>query len=82
MINKKLKCADAILKLRRKLGLTQVEFAKKISQCGKKITQAAIANYEGGIRKPHVKIACYMVRLCKENNIDLTLEDLLCDPED
>ncbi len=60
-----------IKQTRKKIGLTQSEFAK---QCG--IGRATIGHYEIGAISPSITMAYKIIDLAKKYKIKLTLEDI------
>ena len=58
--------ADAILKLRVKLNLSQQEMAKLLN-----VSFPSISRWENGHNKPTKLVKVRIVELLKENNIDL-----------
>lgn len=65
-------CADTVKRVRNALDLDQQSFAEKLG-----LTKSAIYNYEMGLRKPKPPIIVRMKNLAKENNIELSADDLL-----
>jgi transcriptional regulator with XRE-family HTH domain len=61
-----------IRSLRKRLGLTQVEFGEKL-----KIMQCNVSAYEIGNAKPSIKNAIKIVKFAKSHGIEIALEDLL-----
>ncbi len=55
-----------VKELRKKLILTQEEFAKLLC-----VSFASINRWETGRHEPTIKVKRKIVELCKENNIDL-----------
>lgn len=62
---------DKITRLRKAMGLTQVEFAKKVG-----ITTRAVQNYEMGTRKPRVDLIVKIADI-----FDVDVKELLADNE-
>ena len=56
--------------IRNKTGLSQYDFSQLVG-----VVQSAIANYEGGT-EPSYRNACSLIRVAKEYNIKLSVEDL------
>lgn len=56
-------------KIRKKLGLTQDELARKL-----KVTQECISQYEGGIFTIRLDVADRLIRLCKKHGLTITLD--------
>ena len=60
---------EAIKKLRKKLILTQTEFAELLG-----VSFQSINRWETGKHEPTIKVKRKIVELCKNNNIPLDLE--------
>ena len=58
--------ADAIKELRKKLILTQTEFAELLG-----VSFQSINRWEKGKHEPTIKIRRKIVEICKANNIDM-----------
>lgn len=64
--------ASAIKKIRTRLCMQQNEFAQELG-----ITPTSIMYYEMGKRTPRFPLIRKMLKLAKDNNIDVTVEDFL-----
>jgi transcriptional regulator with XRE-family HTH domain len=58
--------AEAIKELRKKLILTQTEFAELLG-----VSFQSINRWENGKHEPTIKIRRKIVEICKANNIDM-----------
>jgi transcriptional regulator with XRE-family HTH domain len=61
-----MKLAEFVVSVRLKLGLKQIELAKKL-----KITQGTVSHIETGRRLLSAKLFEKLIWFCKENNIKI-----------
>ena len=64
--------AITVKNMRNKLCLQQGEFAEKIG-----VTKSAVCNYEKGRATPSRPVIRELLRIARENNIDISVEDFL-----
>ncbi len=66
-----LSVVETVKRIRISLGLTQAELAKEINS-----SQAAISEYEGGVKIPSLKVAQKLIKLARAKKIKVTLMDI------
>lgn len=66
--------SDLIIYLRKRLGMTQAQFADALD-----LQQSRISKFELNKSRPSIKTAQVMVRLAKSKKIKSKLEDFLID---
>lgn len=67
----KLNNMNNIKEFRKKTGLKQIEFAKKLN-----FLQATYSNYENNARQPNVNDAIKIYELIKELGVDCQIDDV------
>lgn len=67
-----MKFSEIVKNIRTRSELTQIEFAKKLGVCG-----ILISHYETGHKKrPHLDVAKKLVKLAKEMDYIVTMDDI------
>jgi DNA-binding XRE family transcriptional regulator len=60
--------------IRQKLLMTQSEFAQKLS-----MSKQMISNYENGLYKPSMTVIKKLIKIAKDNDIDINVDDFFKD---
>jgi DNA-binding XRE family transcriptional regulator len=66
--------SSLVKNIRQKLLMTQSEFAQKLS-----MSKQMISNYENGLYKPSMTVIKKLIKIAKDNDIDINVDDFFKD---